>query len=55
MHPFEVPVAEVLEVWRFVSYISKELPDVQLDNAAIGSQIRAIQADLQVALRKYNK
>ena len=53
--PFEVPVAEVLEVWRFVSYISKELPDVQLDNAAIGSQIRAIQADLQVALRKYNK
>ena len=53
--PFEVPVAEVLEVWGFVSYISKELPDVQLDNAAIGSQIRAIQADLQVALRKYNK
>jgi transcriptional regulator with XRE-family HTH domain len=53
--PFEVPVHEVLEVWRFVSYISKELPDIQLDHAALGSQIRAMQADLQAALHKHNK
>ena len=53
--PFEVPVAEVLEVWRFVSYISRELPDIQLDHAALGSQIRAMQADLQTALRSHNK
>lgn len=53
--PFEVPVSEILEVWRFVSYISKELPDIQLDNAALGSQIRAMQADLQAALHKHNK
>ncbi len=53
--PFEVPVSEVLEVWRFVSYISKELPDVQLDHAGLGSQLRAMQADLQSALRSQNK
>jgi transcriptional regulator with XRE-family HTH domain len=53
--PFDVPVAEVLEVWRFVSYISKELPDIQLDHTALGSQLRAMQADLQKALRSQNK
>ncbi len=53
--PFEVPVAEVLEIWRFVSYISRELPDIQLDHAGLGSQIRAMQADLQAALRGHNK
>jgi hypothetical protein len=53
--PFDVAVAEVLEVWRFVSYISRELPDIQLDHAALGSQIRAMQADLQTALRSHNK
>ena len=53
--PFEVPVAEVLEVWRFVSYISRELPDIQLDHTGLGSQIRAMQADLQSALRGHNK
>jgi len=53
--PFDVHVAEVLEIWRFVSYISRELPDIQLDHAALGSQIRAIQADLQSALRNQLK
>lgn len=52
--PFEVHVSEVIEVWRFVSYISKELPDIQLDGASIGAQLRAMQADLQAALRKEN-
>jgi phage repressor protein C with HTH and peptisase S24 domain len=52
--PFDVNVSEVIEVWRFVSYISRELPDVQLDNAAISAQLRAMQADLQAALRKEN-
>jgi transcriptional regulator with XRE-family HTH domain len=53
--PFEVPVSEVLEVWRFVSYISRELPDIQLDHAGLGTQLRAMQADLQAALRTQYK
>lgn len=52
--PFEVHVSEVIEVWRFVSYISRELPDVQLDSAALAAQLRAMQVDLQVALHKAN-
>jgi transcriptional regulator with XRE-family HTH domain len=49
--PYDVPVAEVLEIWRFVSYISKELPDIQLDHASIGAGLRSIQEDLQKALQ----
>lgn len=48
--PYEVPVADILEVWRFVSYISKELPDILLDHTALSSQLRSMQADLQSAL-----
>ncbi|MFM6946105.1 MAG: helix-turn-helix domain-containing protein [Flavobacteriales bacterium] len=49
--PYDVHVSEVLEIWRFVSYISKELPDVQLDHASIGAGLRNIQEELQKALQ----
>ena len=49
--PYDVHVSEVLEIWRFVSYISRELPDVQLDHASIGAGLRSIQEDLQKALQ----
>ena len=49
--PYEVHVSEVLEIWRFVSYISRELPDVQLDHASIGAGLRSIQEDLQKVLQ----
>jgi transcriptional regulator with XRE-family HTH domain len=49
--PYEVHVSDVLEIWRFVSYISRELPDVQLDHASIGAGLRSIQEDLQKALQ----
>jgi transcriptional regulator with XRE-family HTH domain len=48
--PYEVPVADILEVWRFVSYISKELPDILLDHTSLSSQLRSMQADLQSVL-----
>lgn len=53
--PFNVPVSDILEIWRFVSYISKELPDVQLDHSSLSTQIRAIQSDLHSALGLRNK
>jgi hypothetical protein len=31
------------------------MPDIQLDHTALGSQLRAMQADLQKALRSQNK
>ncbi|MEN9743230.1 MAG: hypothetical protein RLZZ65_1035 [Bacteroidota bacterium] len=49
--PYDVHVSEVLEIWRFVSYISKELPDVQLDHASIGASLRTIQEELRKGLQ----
>jgi len=48
--PYPVPVSDILEVWRFVSYISKEIPDVQLDAEGVGSSFRNLQKDIQQIL-----
>ena len=48
--PYAVSVTEVLEVWRFVSYISKEIPDVQLDSDGMGASFRNLQKDIQQIL-----
>ncbi|MEN9699929.1 MAG: hypothetical protein RLZZ301_1127 [Bacteroidota bacterium] len=45
--PYTVHVSEILEIWRFVSYISKEIPEVQLDAAALGSSMRKLQQEVQ--------
>jgi hypothetical protein len=48
--PYTVSVENVLEVWRFVSYISKEIPDVQLDAEGMGASFRNLQKDIQQIL-----
>jgi len=48
--PFSVNVSDVLEVWKFVSYISKEIPDVQLDTEGMGASFRNLQKDIQQIL-----
>ncbi len=48
--PYAVNVADVLEVWRFVSYISKEIPNVQLDPEGMGASFRNLQKDIQQIL-----
>ncbi|MEY4289176.1 MAG: hypothetical protein RLZZ30_1264 [Bacteroidota bacterium] len=48
--PYTVNVSDILEVWRFVSYISKEIPDVQLDSEGMGASFRTLQKDIQQIL-----
>jgi hypothetical protein len=48
--PYTVSVENILEVWRFVSYISKEIPDVQLDAEGMGASFRNLQKDIQQIL-----
>jgi transcriptional regulator with XRE-family HTH domain len=42
-----VPVAEVVEVWKFHSYQTKELPELQADLQSMAKAIREIQLDLR--------
>jgi transcriptional regulator with XRE-family HTH domain len=48
--PYTVSVENILEVWRFVSFISKEIPDVQLDAEGMGASFRNLQKDIQQIL-----
>jgi transcriptional regulator with XRE-family HTH domain len=44
--PYEVHANEVVEVWRFVNYISPDLPEVKMDDASLGQTLIELQKDL---------
>lgn len=50
--PYEIPYAELLEVWRFVSYISRELPDVKPDESNLLECMHNLQLDVKKLLQR---
>lgn len=45
--PYMVHANDVIEVWKFVNYISPELPEVRLDDGALSKSIRDLQDEIQ--------
>lgn len=45
--PYRVPVSEVLELWKFHSYQTNELPELQADLQSMAKAIREIQQDIR--------
>lgn len=53
--PYYVHVNQIVEIWKFVNYISPELPDVKLDEGDLITTMRSLQAEvheLKNTLRK---
>lgn len=44
--PYMVKANDVLEIWKFVNYISPELPDVRLDDNGIAKTIKDLQKEV---------
>ena len=44
--PYEVKVNEILEVWKFVNYISPEMPAPDLSNEQISEALLHLQRDV---------
>lgn len=44
--PFEIPVVEIREVWKFVHYISSEIPSEELSSAQISQSLSKLQKDV---------
>ena len=44
--PYSVHISEVLEIWKFVSYISSEIPNVLLDEHDLSTTFRNIHQDI---------
>lgn len=45
--PYKVHVNDILEIWKFVNYISPELPDVKIDDKNLAKSINNLQQELQ--------
>lgn len=43
---YELPIGEIREIWRFVHFISPELPEPQIQNNDIISHISKLQSEL---------
>lgn len=44
--PYEVKADAILEMWKFVNYISPELPDVKMDDNLLTQSVRALQKEV---------
>lgn len=44
--PFMVHVNDILEIWKFVNYISPELPDVRMDDNDLSKSLKELQKEV---------
>ncbi|MES2388094.1 MAG: LexA family transcriptional regulator [Bacteroidota bacterium] len=50
--PYEIPLKEVMEVWKFVHYISSELPEPSLPRDEIVSSLLKLHQEVDILKRK---
>ena len=44
--PFEVPVNEVIEIWKFINFISSELPEPESTQDQLSKMVMQLQSDI---------
>ncbi|MBK6639961.1 MAG: LexA family transcriptional regulator [Bacteroidia bacterium] len=44
--PFEVPVNEVIEIWKFINFISSELPEPESTQEQLSKMVMQLQSDI---------
>jgi transcriptional regulator with XRE-family HTH domain len=44
--PYLVHANDILEIWKFVNYISPELPEVRMDDEGLSKSIQALQKEV---------
>lgn len=45
--PYDIPVKDIREVWKFVNYISAELPEPNVENTQLVQAMNALQKELR--------
>ncbi|NBU92663.1 MAG: LexA family transcriptional regulator [Flavobacteriia bacterium] len=50
--PYELPLSELLEVWKFVCYVSRTIPDYQPDDHGVLKAIQHLQSDVKVLMQQ---
>lgn len=44
--PFQVHANDILEIWKFVNYISPELPEIRLDDNDLSKSLKTLQKEV---------
>lgn len=45
--PYMVHVNDIIEIWKFVNYISPKLPEVRMDDSLVSKSLRNLQDEIQ--------
>lgn len=53
--PYEMPLSDIKEVWRFVNYISSEIPDPMAPNDNLLKTVAGLKRDMNWVKRKFGK
>lgn len=53
--PYEVAVTEIKEIWRFVNYISAEIPDPMIPNDNLLKTVAGLRRDMNWVKRRFGK
>jgi len=54
--PFDVSLPEIKEIWKFVNYISSELPEPAMPSSELIKTVASLKRDVaQIKLRMLNK
>lgn len=50
--PYQVEAKKILEIWKFVNYISPDLPEIKIDETQVSRAIQEIRQDLNTIIKK---
>lgn len=50
--PYEIPVNDIREVWKFVNYISSEMPDRNVEKDELVNEVRALRQEVKAIQMK---
>jgi len=52
--PYDLEIKEVKEIWKFVNYISSEMPDRNIDKDELVSEVRSLRQEVKAIQMKLN-
>ena len=52
--PYDIDVKDVKEIWKFVNYISSEMPDRNIEKDELVSEVRALRNEVKAIQTKLN-
>ena len=53
--PYELPVSEIMEIWKFTNFISSELPDSNVSKDDLTTSVMNLQREISLLRNEIKK